>query len=117
MSKYQVTVGNVGTVYDGDDQQKADEMFDEYVEQSRSGYGRAAHEPVCLMNVDGEEFREFVDHLTRYIKTGQGCPVCGDEADTEGESITVEGVFAIQPMHCLDCDHEWTSRYRLERAR
>ena len=53
MSKYQVIVGNVGIVYDGDDGAEAQENYNEYAKQSQEGYGRASNEQVTLF-VDGE---------------------------------------------------------------
>ena len=53
MNKYQVVVGNIGTVYDGDDYDEALENFNEYSEQSKQQYGRAAGEQVTLFE-DGE---------------------------------------------------------------
>jgi len=50
---YQVIVGNIGNVYDGEDKAEALENFREYYAQSKEKYGRAAGEPVFLM-VDGE---------------------------------------------------------------
>ena len=45
---YQVIVGNIGTVYDGDCLEKATATYNEYVEQSQSGTGRAGNEEVTL---------------------------------------------------------------------
>ncbi len=49
MGKFQVVVGNVGIVYDGDNDEKAEEIFEEYIEISKSGASRAGDEPVTLM--------------------------------------------------------------------
>ena len=59
MAEYRVVVGNIGTVYDGDSKIKADRDYKEYVEQSRSDYGRASREPVYMF-VDGELLREHI---------------------------------------------------------
>lgn len=58
---YQVTVGNIGTVYDGTNKREAEEAFQEYMEQSRSGPGWAwvSCEDVALWE-NGEPIREFV---------------------------------------------------------
>lgn len=45
---WEVTVGNIGTVYSGPSEQTAREAYAEYVEQSESGRGRAAGEAVTL---------------------------------------------------------------------
>lgn len=51
--KYEVTVGNIGSVYRGDDEEEAKKTFAEYDWQAANDYGRAAGEEVCLW-VDGE---------------------------------------------------------------
>lgn len=56
--KYQVIVGNVGTVLDTDDQAKATATFQEYVWKSVEQDGRVSGEPVTLMR-DGEPLAEF----------------------------------------------------------
>ena len=58
MGTYQVVVGNIGTVYEGTDKDKAQANYDEYERQSMTGYGRAAGEPVCLMR-DGDVIVEL----------------------------------------------------------
>lgn len=50
---YQVIVGNIGTVYSGNTEQTACDIFDEYVKMSQAPYGRASGESVTLM-MDGE---------------------------------------------------------------
>jgi len=55
--KYQVIVGNIGTVFDGDDLKNAKSTFKVYVEQSKSEFGRASGEDVCMMS-DGEIVKE-----------------------------------------------------------
>jgi hypothetical protein len=45
---YQVTVGNIGTVYVGNAAEEALNTYLEYVRQSASGEGRAAWESVIL---------------------------------------------------------------------
>jgi len=64
MSQYQVIVGNVGTVYDGDDKQKACDDYLEYVHISKYGTGRAAGETVTMM-VDDEPENEFIGLVDR----------------------------------------------------
>ena len=54
---YQVIVGNIGTVYDGSNQTKANGIYDEYVQMSKDNYGRAGGESVTLME-DGEPIAE-----------------------------------------------------------
>ena len=61
-TSFEVTVGNIGTVYSGPDSQIADEMFEHYKELSGGGYGRAAGETVTLFE-DGEIAREYYAHV------------------------------------------------------
>ncbi|MCP3678553.1 MAG: hypothetical protein GY721_13515 [Deltaproteobacteria bacterium] len=53
MFKYQVIVGNVGTVYDGDGYHESLEIYSHYKKASKSGVGRASGEDVALV-VDGD---------------------------------------------------------------
>ena len=53
--RYQVIVGNIGTVYDGDSWNEAKKTYGEYKRISQSGVGRAGGESVTLM--DGEEIK------------------------------------------------------------
>jgi hypothetical protein len=59
---YQVFVGNIGMVYSGGDETKANETFDKYVEMSRTNYGRAAGESVIVMYRD-ELIKEYCGTL------------------------------------------------------
>jgi len=52
MSKYKVTVGNIGNIDAGDDLSQAMSMFNDYVSQSKSKSGRASGEDVILFDVD-----------------------------------------------------------------
>lgn len=51
--RYEVIVGNIGTVHSGSNKSEALKHWREYVRQSKTGTGRAGHEPVTLM-IDGE---------------------------------------------------------------
>ncbi len=55
--QYEVVVGNIGSVYSGNDLEEATKHYAEYVGQSRLGYGRAANEGVTLL-ANGEIKRE-----------------------------------------------------------
>jgi len=55
---FEVTVGNIGLVHASDSRKEAVEAYDEYVEQSRLGYGRAANEIVTLFQ-DGVPEKEY----------------------------------------------------------
>lgn len=63
MSKYQVIVGNVGTVYDGDDYAEARKEYSVQVGWSMLSSGRAANEPVTLM-ADGDVAMEHIPRHT-----------------------------------------------------
>lgn len=56
--RYEVIVGNIGSVYYGDDKEVAERKFDAYMAASQSGYGRAGNEPVTMMR-DGEIYQEY----------------------------------------------------------
>lgn len=64
MDKYQVIVGNIGTVYSGGNYRQASRKFTTYVEQSKERYGRAAGENVTFL-CDGEIEREHVGYLSK----------------------------------------------------
>jgi hypothetical protein len=57
-AQYEVIVGNIGSVYYGTDKAEAEACVAEYVDQSTSNYGRAAGEPVTLLE-DGEPIYEL----------------------------------------------------------
>jgi hypothetical protein len=50
--RYQVIVGNIGTVYDGNDYFEACKVYGEYKQQSKGVSGRASGEDVTLMKDD-----------------------------------------------------------------
>ncbi len=56
--KHRIIVGNVGVVYDGEDELIASDVFETYKDKSKRGTGRAGYEPVTWL-VDGEVRREF----------------------------------------------------------
>lgn len=66
IDRYEVVVGNIGTVHTGNNKAKANKMFNSYVRDSKSGYGRAAGEHVTMfINTGRDEFveREYTpDH-------------------------------------------------------
>ena len=55
---YEVIVGNIGTVYSGDDMAEAKSTYESYVADSKADYGRAGGEDVTLM-VDGEPDSDY----------------------------------------------------------
>jgi hypothetical protein len=62
VGRYQVVVGNIGTVYSGNDASKARRAFEEYKEQSLTNYGRAAGESVTWFE-NGEIMRAYIGIL------------------------------------------------------
>lgn len=56
--RHEVIVGNIGRVTpERCSEAEAREAYEEYVDQSKSGYGRAAHESVTWLK-NGEPFLE-----------------------------------------------------------
>lgn len=64
--RYQVVVGNIGTVYDGTNKVEALKDFEEYKEQSESDVGRAGGENVVLFEND-EPIKEFTGTLSQAV--------------------------------------------------
>jgi hypothetical protein len=64
MAKHEVVVGNVGTVLNTDDADKAKRTFDFYINASIVGDGRVAGESVVWFR-DGEPLHEYVGQLER----------------------------------------------------
>jgi hypothetical protein len=60
--RYEVVVGNIGTVYSGSNERQAQKDYVEYVEQSKTNYGRAAGESVTFFK-DGEPTHSFVGSI------------------------------------------------------
>lgn len=56
--EYQVIVGNIGNVYDGNNYVTAMSNYGNYVDASKNNYGRAAGENVTLMR-DNEPMVEY----------------------------------------------------------
>lgn len=57
--RYEVIVGNIGSVYYGGNLSRANAIFNTYVDQSNSGYGRASGESVTLFD-RGEIKKEHI---------------------------------------------------------
>jgi transcriptional regulator of NAD metabolism len=62
MNKYQVIVGNIGSVYAGESKVIAFETYKEYVQQSQTSHMKASGETVVLLR-DGEIEKEFIGSL------------------------------------------------------
>jgi hypothetical protein len=61
---YEVLVGNLGSVYSGDNDLTARTTFNDYRGQSAKGLGRVAGEDVTIMK-NGEPHREYVGKIAR----------------------------------------------------
>lgn len=64
-ARYQVVVGNVGTVLDTSDRAVAIKIFHEYVEISSRGGSRASGESVALLSDDGVLLEKMADPSIR----------------------------------------------------
>lgn len=64
-TRYEVIVGNIGTVYSGGSLRLALKHFTEYRSQSETGRGRAGGEDVALMT-DGEITTEHTGSLAHW---------------------------------------------------
>ena len=62
IDNFSVTVGNIGTIYDGESLEDAQKIFKDYIEASKSDYGRASGESVYLFRND-EIFEEYIGKL------------------------------------------------------
>lgn len=63
----EIVCGNIGSVYLGNDAEIAQEKYDEYVNQSKTNYGRAAGEDVYWIK-NGEIYKEFVGSLAQSMQ-------------------------------------------------
>lgn len=61
---YEVIVGNIGSVFRGNQSKEAGQAFREYKEQSKTNYGRAAGEDVIMM-INGHPSKEFIGSIHR----------------------------------------------------
>lgn len=64
-TKYEVTVGNLGSVIETESYEEAKATFNEYVELSETQYGRVAGEFVILWE-NGEPIEEHLGDLDQY---------------------------------------------------
>jgi hypothetical protein len=65
-SKYEVVVGNIGTVYSGNNGSEADSIYDTYVKQSLSKSGRAGNETVTMFFEDAIEKEHLPDETSDF---------------------------------------------------
>lgn len=63
---YQVVVGNIGTVYDGNDLKDATEHYNAYIFQSKKNIGRVAGEDVTLFK-DLEIHKEYIGNNSNFL--------------------------------------------------
>jgi hypothetical protein len=64
--RFEVIVGNIGTVYDGASRKDANTTFNVYVELSQRQTGRAAGENVTML-IDGDIVKEFDGKLGKRV--------------------------------------------------
>ena len=69
MAKYEIVVGNIGSVYTGNNYHNAKQEYEGWVNISREQYGRAAGEDVTLFE-DWEPIMEHIGHNSSCIFAG-----------------------------------------------
>ena len=57
---YKLVVGNIGFVGKHKDESEIRKLFNDYVEISKSGIGRAAGEMITIFNENGEIIEEYI---------------------------------------------------------
>lgn len=62
--RFEVIVGNIGTVYSGNDYDLACSKFHSYVKQAKAHHGRAAGEDVTMLD-DSEVRLSHVGYMTK----------------------------------------------------
>lgn len=63
-SKFQVVVGNIGTVYDGNNFMQAQSKYSSYVKLAKAPHGRASGENVTFFHND-EIRAEYIGRLAK----------------------------------------------------
>jgi len=61
MAKFEVFVGNIGLVFEGEHENNARRLFNSWAELSKHEHGRAAGENVTLFK-DGDIIKEYEGH-------------------------------------------------------
>ena len=84
---FSVIVGNLGTVYDGDDYSEAEKAYDEYVEMSHCQFGRVATEEVIFMANGEVEFH--------YEGMTCACSECGLDVPRDEALLVTEGELKL----------------------
>ena len=53
------------------------------------------------------------DKVQEYVNEGgRQCPHC-KSTHLEHDSVTIDGMFALQEVWCTACDNEWMDKYKL----
>jgi phage FluMu protein Com len=102
--KYVVNVGNIGNIA-CDSKEEAEETFKEYVEQSKSGYGRAAGESVYLM-VDGEPEKEYIGDNVEESKVSESTKMKCIECGASFKKKITQGTAEVKCPKCGGYDTE-----------
>jgi len=142
MSKYQVVVGNVGTVYDGTRKKEALALYKSNVSLSIHGYGRHKGESVTLL-VDGEIEKEHEGYQRLYENTEYYsveslvahrrkedpglCPACAEETGAGTVFDLAKAQLVVYdkgrdhrvhvPRKCTKCGFEWNDVYQVSGAK
>ena len=101
MAVYEVVVGNIGKVHEGNNPVDARKIYGEYRAQSLSNTGRAGGEDVTLFK-DGEPELEFVGQLTKD-------QALADELNMQGPIVPDEAEQATEPIK-----HSYANGWRPE---
>jgi len=97
--EYQVTVGNIGTVYDGESRNQARMQFDRYVLMSADGIGRASNESVILW-CENEILDSYEPDEDEYEgrKANPSTPAPPNSLMAKGEFIGLVGVDELDRL-------------------
>ena len=71
METYTVIVGNIGRVYFGNDKEEAKKEYDEYVNISKQGQGRAGGESVTLFEHYKDGSMDVVEDFIGTVDQGE----------------------------------------------
>lgn len=79
--RYNVHVGNIGFVYNGNSVEHAEQVYSDYVHRSRNSLGRAGNEHVILFE-NGEIEKEYRPNLEDDFEK-KCCVKCGKRLEME----------------------------------
>ena len=127
---FQVTVGNLGTVYDGPSRKDAAKHYEHYVKQSASPHGglfrgesvtmlqegNVEYEHEGWMHLTEEASEELVTKLTEHRKTHpHTCALCNGQVDSEAPTMQKDDDLDIEvKRRCTQCGFEWVEDYVFE---